>query len=370
MKIKYIFKNLIVLFAILGISSTFMPWVHYPNVDISLYGYQGDGILTGVIFSFIFLYVVFSFKKKNFSKLISFILGGLGLLMAIISFFKKQNLTLAVFLIVVAFISSCSSSHKFPVEYGPNKNYNISLITESSTVVSLSGDQQRIAQVAQNGVSFPMEIENSSLLNVTVNTGELDNSNNYPAKIYYTQGHNILSTNGEQTKEVNPFSGLVVHGVYDSDQNFSIQTAENFQLDEYLKEEIRKSMNDLQLILSFPNEGMQIGDQFIDTKPMDLPLVGLEKANLTIFSTYILKEIENNKAYFDIEQTVELTDNGTKNEIDMFGSGEGNVEYDVKNTVISSFKNDIFIELNLSVNAVLVNSKSNVKTHYKVTAFL
>jgi|GEM_PF-5529449 len=92
MKIKYIFKNLIVLFAILGISSTFMPWLHYPKVNISLYGYQGDGILTGAIFSFIFLYVVFSFKKKNFSKLISFILGGLGLLMAIISYFKISKL--------------------------------------------------------------------------------------------------------------------------------------------------------------------------------------------------------------------------------------------------------------------------------------
>lgn len=92
MKIKYIFKNLIVLFAILGISSTFMPWVHYPNVDISLYGYQGDGILTGAIFSFILLHVVFSFKKKNFSKLISFIHGGLGLLMAIISFLKISKL--------------------------------------------------------------------------------------------------------------------------------------------------------------------------------------------------------------------------------------------------------------------------------------
>ena len=284
---------------------------------------------------------------------------------ALIDFFSLSICTLL--LVVVLFLPSCTpSSHHFPVNYGPERNYNISLITESGTVVSLSGNEQLIAQVEQNGTTFPMAINNSSLLNVTINTGKPDKSDFYPAKVFYTQGHNIISTNGQQTKETSPFSGMVVNGIYDADHNFSIETTENFQLDEYLKEEIKKSMDDIQLILNFPTEGMEVGDQFVESKPMSLPLVGLGNANLNILSTYILKKVEKDMAYFDIEQTVEVTNDDKTKDINVHGSGDGKVEYDVKNTVISSFDNDIFIELNLSVNAVLVNSKSNIKTQYRI----
>ncbi len=34
----------------IGISATFLPWMYYPKGDASLYGYMGDGLITGFVF--------------------------------------------------------------------------------------------------------------------------------------------------------------------------------------------------------------------------------------------------------------------------------------------------------------------------------
>lgn len=60
-------KLLIIIYCILGISATFMPWITYPRVDSSMYGYFGDGFVT----AFLFLLVVISLALSYFIKRIS-----------------------------------------------------------------------------------------------------------------------------------------------------------------------------------------------------------------------------------------------------------------------------------------------------------
>ena len=72
------------LISFFGIFSTFLPWVIYPKSDMKLYGYMGDGVITGFLFSILFLFGIISFwikqdKSFNISLLvigfINFIFG-------------------------------------------------------------------------------------------------------------------------------------------------------------------------------------------------------------------------------------------------------------------------------------------------------
>ena len=102
-------KNIsLIFFSVLGISATFMPWLHYPKGNGVIYGYLVDGIVTGFVFFLILLYSLLTLKKRHFNSIFSFIIAGLGFLMAVASYsyileleaeklnFKTENPMIAI----------------------------------------------------------------------------------------------------------------------------------------------------------------------------------------------------------------------------------------------------------------------------------
>ena len=58
------------LISIVGTIATFLPWVYYPKGDTNLYGYVGDGIVTGFVFLIIGIFsIVEIVKQKNITSL-------------------------------------------------------------------------------------------------------------------------------------------------------------------------------------------------------------------------------------------------------------------------------------------------------------
>jgi hypothetical protein len=66
-------RILLIVFALFGIASTFMPWLHYPKPNATVYGYLSDGIVTGFLFLIIFIFSIYSYKKGRYN----YIGGGL-----------------------------------------------------------------------------------------------------------------------------------------------------------------------------------------------------------------------------------------------------------------------------------------------------
>jgi len=58
-------RILVLLFSALGIGATFMPWLHYPKGNGIVYGYFGDGIITGFLFLVIFIYGLITLRKTQ-----------------------------------------------------------------------------------------------------------------------------------------------------------------------------------------------------------------------------------------------------------------------------------------------------------------
>ncbi|MCZ2101317.1 MAG: hypothetical protein LC107_07255 [Chitinophagales bacterium] len=58
-------KLLVLIFAIVGISATFLPWMYYPKGDASLYGYMGDGLITGFVFLLVAVLALIEIIKKK-----------------------------------------------------------------------------------------------------------------------------------------------------------------------------------------------------------------------------------------------------------------------------------------------------------------
>lgn len=85
---------LTLLFAAIGTVATFLPWVHYPKGNANLYGYAGDGLITGFLFFVVTILSLFEIiKKKDFSaiKIASGIIGLLMLILAVNNIFEIEH---------------------------------------------------------------------------------------------------------------------------------------------------------------------------------------------------------------------------------------------------------------------------------------
>lgn len=86
------------LISIVGIIATFLPWVYYPKGDTKLYGYLGDGVITGFVFLIVIIFsIVEIIKRKNITSL-KYINAFLSFLMVIMALsnikdieFEKTN---------------------------------------------------------------------------------------------------------------------------------------------------------------------------------------------------------------------------------------------------------------------------------------
>jgi hypothetical protein len=84
-------KHLLILFSLLGISASFMPWLTYPKMNLTIHGYVGDGLVTGFAFSVILFTVVIGLRKRRMSTFSSVTIGILSLLLCLSSYRKLFN---------------------------------------------------------------------------------------------------------------------------------------------------------------------------------------------------------------------------------------------------------------------------------------
>ena len=80
---------LIIICSLSGILGIFLPWLHYPQADMKLYGYVGDGALLGLVF---LSTLIFSFFPTKFPKFFPVYAGLAGLLIFALGFYNIYDI--------------------------------------------------------------------------------------------------------------------------------------------------------------------------------------------------------------------------------------------------------------------------------------
>lgn len=80
-----------ILFCLLGIATTFMPWVYIPKTDTNIYGYIGDGIITGFLFLVALIIFLFQKNKSSLSKSAKYSIISMISIILLISLVKIYN---------------------------------------------------------------------------------------------------------------------------------------------------------------------------------------------------------------------------------------------------------------------------------------
>ena len=83
-------NNLILLFSLLGVLSVLLPWIHYPRLELTIMGYNGDGYLLSILFAIILFINLYSKSRdggKN-QKRYNIITFALSLIILVLSIYK------------------------------------------------------------------------------------------------------------------------------------------------------------------------------------------------------------------------------------------------------------------------------------------
>lgn len=101
-------------------------------------------------------------------------------------------------------------------------------------------------------------------------------------------------------------------------------------------------LNQVQL----PERLVKIGESFEQILPMAFP-IGPMVLDMEIINNYTLTKIANGLGYFDLIQEMVLKSNFEDAEMRLDGSGEGHMEYDIKNQFFTKYA--VEMEMNMTM---------------------
>ena len=120
----------------------------------------------------------------------------------------------------------------------------------------------------------------------------------------------------------------------------SLDSVAGIKANDSVKVALMKMIKNIQGNIEFPDKAMKVGDTFVQTIPMDIPILG---ANAKIIgkTTYKLIGIQDNKAYFDINMVMTMDMAGKGMTMDVTGGGDGKMVFDTINGYPTTVQNNM-----------------------------
>lgn len=255
-----------------------------------------------------------------------------------------------ILLILTTLISYAQESLIFKTEFKPDKNYTTVLKTTSYAEVQFIADKETIDEIKSQGIELPMITESEMNLSTELSTGALAENGEFPAIIQYGAMISTNTISGKTTSEENPYSGMKVLGRYYDGNKFKIDTIIGNKVTQQMRSTLKATLENLQEVIKFPDEPMQVGDTFKSETPMTIPIEGMSPLSVKINIEYLLTDIQENKAYFNIKQSVGLDMSQEQINFTANGTGTGTSEYNIKENYLTNYNTELPMEMTIKLN--------------------
>jgi hypothetical protein len=277
------------------------------------------------------------------------------------------------FLLTIITLTSCAQKQevKFESMIKPNRVYIMTFKTSSKSIVDFNGPKEKIERIKEKGITFPVITENKSEMVTTIYSDSLEKDQSFHATMKYGEIKSIDINNGAETESGSPISGLIIKGVYNSENKFKIDTFISEKIDANLKNTLKASIENAQDQINFPDKPMKIGDDFNQKMPMSIPIAGLNPIKVVINTNYKLIKIKDNIASFDLKRTIKLEVENQQFEVEASGGGKGISEFDIMNMYLTKEESDLDILLKINIKDMIVKTeiKSTTSQNVKIEKY-
>lgn len=264
----------------------------------------------------------------------------------------RKSLTGIFLLLLVSIQLKAQKEVLFKVKILPNSTYSSIQKMDISMDIKMEGDTANKSSI----VALPKSIQMQTTSNSDIKTGNINIQNEIPFTMDVQTSAFKVMINGKENALKQPDIKRTFYGFYTPENHIKIDSVAGKKMDEKLKASMLQLMETMQSKIKFPDKPMKAGDTFVQDIPMELPIRGF-MAKLISKTTFLLTNIENNKAYFDLKNVITLDMSGKQAIMDMTGDGNGKLVYDINASHSVSLLNN----MNLIYSMTISNPQSKNK---------
>jgi len=222
-----------------------------------------------------------------------------------------------------------------------------------------------LKQVTSTSMSIPdMPEQNSESIVTsisTLKTGPLTD-NQSELLLVYDEMDVQISGIGAQA-ETPSIAGMKIHGkLTDGVQSIDSIVGGDEAVQNMTKSLLEPMFSNMQI--NFPNP-MKIGDEFLDTKVIELPLEGMGSSSITTETNYTLSKVIDNIAYLTTQTNLSGTVSIMEKEFPLKGSGSGIMTLDLEKHYSPTSTSEINQEMTIDMQGMSMDQKVIVSMNIK-----
>jgi subtilisin family serine protease len=254
----------------------------------------------------------------------------------------------------------------FKIKYLPNKNYQSNISMDMKANATVTGDQQIIDKLKEQGITQPVNANLSIALGGIMKTGAMSADQSMPVSIDYKVNNISFSANGNQVpippKATEKDIKMVGH--ISQDWKLKIDSANGKAVADSAQQKMQQMMNMVQKQIQFPDKPLKPGDSFTQTIPMNIPAKDGNNIKIDVGVTYKLIRIGDGKAYFDMIPNFSLNIQVKNFTVDMSGTGTGSMVYSIKDSFPISKEGNVNVKIKVTSPKINVDGTAVVTSKY------
>jgi hypothetical protein len=258
---------------------------------------------------------------------------------------------LAGILGLLLFIGVQSKAQKevlFKMQYLPNHNYSSTMKMDMNMQMDITGDTGMVNNIKKSGQKLPMLMQMQSTSKMDVKTGLPTSTNDVPLTMTISQLSAKMTMNGKENSLPMPSTFQKFYAKYTKEGKMEMDSVSGMKMNDSVKNAMMKMVKNIQGNIVFPDKKMKVGDTFIQSIPMEIPIAG-SSAKMLGKTTYKLIAVENNKAYFDVNMVMTMDMEGKSMTMDMTGGGDGKMIFDIASGYPTTIQNNINVIYSLAM---------------------
>lgn len=259
-----------------------------------------------------------------------------------------KKLIATVALSLSAFACFAQKSFLFKPVYQANKTYKSDckiLAKMKMTMLDSLGHVDTTKAGFNDGI---MDMGMKMNMGSTMKMGERLSDKKTPFKLAYDKMEYQMEVGGQtQTVPMPDFKAMTMTGKISENNEFEIDTLSGIK--NTMNQEMAKKMLQQLQMIKFPERPIKVGDTFSVDMNIDAPM-DVTKMGMKFKMTYKLKEIKENKGYFDYTA---LMDMGLQKEnnpaMAMTGEGMGTAIYDLDKQFLSKQTGNMKMKMDMNI---------------------
>ena len=256
----------------------------------------------------------------------------------------------------------CQDAIHFTMGILPNINYDNTVIQSIKIELNFdSSSAEIISKMEANGMKNPTVQEQETRLEAFTKSGPLDNQS---GKMPVTTS--ILTSDEKISKLLTPETRFI--GTAKLNELPVYDSISGINLDINQKVEMLKLISSMSQI-SLPNKQLKPGESDTLHTPIVIPVAGVN-LKMDYVTIYFLKSVKGKIALFDVRVNFNLNMEVRDLPIEGFGSGNGLMEYDLKNQYPSNYKLSYLIRMRIAKEGLILhmNMKTDFSSNCKIQA--